>query len=148
MILLLVLEVLTYMKILVIDGQGGRVGRLLIEGLKQQAPQLYITAIGSNSIATASMLKAGADEGATGENPVVFNSATADIIVGPIGIILSNALLGEITPRMAEAVSSSKAKKILIPINRCNNLVVGIQTLSLPEFVELAIQEVLQITRE
>ncbi len=136
------------MKILVIDGQGGRVGRLLIEGLKQQAPQLYITAIGSNSIATASMLKAGADEGATGENPVVFNSATADIIVGPIGIILSNALLGEITPRMAEAVSSSKAKKILIPINRCNNLVVGIQTLSLPEFVELAIQEVLQITRE
>lgn len=136
------------MKILVIDGQGGRVGRLLIEGLKQQAPQLYITAIGSNSIATASMLKAGADEGATGENPVVFNSATADIIIGPIGIILSNALLGEITPRMAEAVSSSKAKKILIPINRCNNLVVGIQTLSLPEFVELAIQEVLQITRE
>ncbi|PWL48711.1 MAG: hypothetical protein DBY39_02550 [Clostridiales bacterium] len=136
------------MKILVIDGQGGRVGRLLIEGLKQQAPQLYITAIGSNSIATASMLKAGADEGATGENPVVFNSATADIIVGPIGIILSNALLGEITPSMAEAVSSSKAKKILIPINRCNNLVVGIQTLSLPEFVELAIQEVLQITRE
>ena len=136
------------MKILVIDGQGGRVGRLLIEGLKQQAPQLYITAIGSNSIATASMLKAGADEGATGENPVVFNSATADIIVGPIGIILSNALLGEITPRMAEAVSSSKAKKILIPINRCNILVVGIQTLSLPEFVELAIQEVLQITRE
>lgn len=136
------------MKILVIDGQGGRVGRLLIEGLKQQAPQLYITAIGSNSIATASMLKAGADEGATGENPVVFNSATADIIVGPIGIILSNALLGEITPRMAEAVSSSKAKKILIPINRCNNLVVGIQTLSLPEFVELAIQEVLQTTRE
>ena len=136
------------MKILVIDGQGGRVGRLLIEGLKQQAPQLYITAIGSNSIATASMLKAGADEGATGENPVVFNSATADIIVGPIGIILSNALLGEITPRMAEAVSSSKAKKILITINRCNNLVVGIQTLSLPEFVELAIQEVLQITRE
>ena len=112
------------MKILVIDGQGGRVGRLLIEGLKQQAPQLYITAIGSNSIATASMLKAGADEGATGENPVVFNSATADIIIGPIGIILSNALLGEITPRMAEAVSSSKAKKILIPINRCNNLVV------------------------
>ena len=136
------------MKILVIDGQGGRVGRLLIEGLKQQAPQLYITAIGSMSIATASMLKAGADEGATGENPVVFNSATADIIIGPIGIILSNALLGEITPRMAEAVSSSKAKKILIPINRCNNLVVGIQTLSLPEFVELAIQEVLQITRE
>ena len=136
------------MKILVIDGQGGRVGRLLIEGLKQQAPQLYITAIGSNRIATASMLKAGADEGATGENPVVFNSATADIIVGPIGIILSNALLGEITPRMAEAVSSSKAKKILIPINRCNILVVGIQTLSLPEFVELAIQEVLQITRE
>lgn len=136
------------MKILVIDGQGGRIGRLFIEGLKQQAPQLYITAIGSNSIATASMLKAGADEGATGENPVVLNSALADIIVGPIGIVLSNSLLGEITPRMAEAVASSRAKKLLIPINRCNNTVVGTQPLSLSEFVALAIQEVLQMIQK
>lgn len=136
------------MKILVIDGQGGRIGRLFIEGLKQQAPQLYITAIGSNSIATASMLKAGADEGATGENPVVLNSALADIIVGPIGIVLSNSLLGEITPRMAEAVASSRAKKLLIPINRCNNMVIGTQPLSLSEFVALAIQEVLQMIQK
>lgn len=136
------------MKILVIDGQGGRIGRLFIEGLKQQAPQLYITAIGSNSIATASMLKAGADEGATGENPVVLNSALADIIVGPIGIVLSNSLLGEITPRMAEAVASSRAKKLLIPINRCNNTVIGTQPLSLSEFVALAIQEVLQMIQK
>jgi hypothetical protein len=136
------------MKILVIDGQGGRIGRLFIEGLKQQAPQLYITAIGSNSIATASMLKAGADEGATGENPVVLNSTLADIIVGPIGIVLSNSLLGEITPRMAEAVASSRAKKLLIPINRCNNTVIGTQPLSLSEFVALAIQEVLQMIQK
>ena len=136
------------MKILVIDGQGGRIGRLFIEGLKQQAPQLYITAIGSNSIATASMLKAGADEGATGENPVVLNSALADIIVGPIGIVLSNSLLGEITPRMAEAIASSRAKKLLIPINRCNNTVIGTQPLSLSEFVALAIQEVLQMIQK
>ena len=104
------------MKILVIDGQGGRIGCLFIETIKKKASNIHITAVGSNSIATASMLKAGADEGATGENPVIFNSKNTDFIMGPIGIIIANSLLGEITPRMAEAISSSHAKKILIPI--------------------------------
>ena len=88
------------------------------------------------------MLKAGADEGATGENPVVYNSRFADIIVGPIGILLANALTGEITPRMAEAVSESPASKVLIPSNRCSHTIVGLSPLSLPELVELAVREV------
>ncbi len=131
------------MKILVIDGQGGRIGCLFIETIKKKASNIHITAVGSNSIATASMLKAGADEGATGENPVIFNSKNTDFIMGPIGIIIANSLLGEITPRMAEAISSSHAKKILIPINRCNHTIVGIQALSLQEFVDLAVKEIL-----
>ena len=130
------------MNILVIDGQGGRIGRLFIEGLRQRSAEAHIIAVGSNAIATAAMLKAGADEGATGENPVVYNSRYADIIVGPIGILLANALTGEITPRMAEAVSESPASKVLIPSNRCSHTIVGLSPLSLPELVELAVREV------
>ncbi|MDD4680035.1 MAG: DUF3842 family protein [Clostridia bacterium] len=130
------------MKILVIDGQGGKVGKSIVEQLKAALPNQKITAIGTNSIATSTMLKAGADMGATGENPVIYNCKDADIIVGPIGIILANSLLGEVTPQMAAAVSGSKAQKFLIPSNKCNSHVVSTQNLSLTDYVQLAVERV------
>ena len=136
------------MKILIIDGQGGMMGKMLVEQLKQNLPEVKLTAIGTNSIATAAMIKAGADFGATGENPVVFNCTNADIIIGPLGIIIANSLLGEITPSMALAIGQSKAQKILIPINRCNSTVVGVKELPFSEYVRLAIQQVKQIIEE
>lgn len=99
------------MKLLVIDGQGGKMGRAIVEQLKKELPEQEITAIGTNSIATSTMLKAGADMGATGENPVIFNCKDADIVIGPIGIIAANSLLGEVTPSMAAAISSSRLLK-------------------------------------
>lgn len=130
------------MKILVIDGQGGRMGRTVIEQLHAQYPDLELYAIGTNSIATSAMLKAGAVHGATGENPVIVNAQDADIIIGPIGIVMANALMGEITPAMAAAVSSSKAYKILIPVNRCGHYIVGCKDATLSEYISLVCQEV------
>lgn len=131
------------MKILVIDGQGGKMGKSIIEQLKTALPNQKLTAVGTNSIATSTMLKAGADVGATGENPVIHNCKDADIIVGPIGIILANALLGEVTPQMAVAVSGSKAHKFLIPSNKCNSHVVSTQNLSLTDYVQLVVEKVI-----
>ncbi len=130
------------MKIVIIDGQGGKIGGLLVSKLKEAGLAAGIFAIGSNSIATAAMLKAGADHGATGENPVVINCRDADFIVGPIGIIAADALLGEITPAMAAAVSQSSAKKILLPLNRCNHYIVGAQDLPVAQAVPLAVQKI------
>lgn len=130
------------MKVIIIDGQGGRMGKSVIEQLKINFPENKLIAIGTNSIATAAMLKGGADLGATGENPVIFNCKDADIIIGPIGIVLANALLGEVTPLMAQAVGESKAKKILIPINKCHSHIVGTRDLSLPEYVKLVVEQV------
>ena len=123
------------MNILVIDGQGGRMGAALTEQIKNTFPKAEIIAVGTNSMATAAMLRAGADAAATGENPVIVNSKWADVIVGPIGIISANALLGEITPKMAAAVSESTAKKILLPVSRCAITVVGVQEKTLAEYV-------------
>ncbi len=136
------------MKILVIDGQGGKIGKLIVEQIKQKYESIRILAIGTNSLATAAMLKSGADEGATGENPVIWNSKDADIIIGPIGIIIANSLHGEISPSMAVAVSECKARKILIPVNRCNNFVVGVSDLPLSEYINLAVQEVRRLIEE
>ena len=111
--------------ILVVDGQGGGVGRALTARLREQLPQVHIRAVGANSAATEAMLKAGADEGATGENAVVFNAPRADFIVGPVAILMPNALLGEVTPRMAEAVGSSEAMKVVVPSNRCGIRIAG-----------------------
>ena len=111
--------------ILVVDGQGGGVGWALTARLREQLPQVHIRAVGANSAATEAMLKAGADEGATGENAVVFNAPRADFIVGPVAILMPNALLGEITPRMAEAVGSSEAMKVVVPSNRCGIRIAG-----------------------
>ena len=109
------------MKITIIDGQGGKIGKTIVEQLKKRHPEQELYAIGTNSLATATMLKAGADYGATGENPCIVNAQDSDVIIGPVGIVVANALLGEITPAIATAVGASKAYKILIPMNRCNH---------------------------
>ena len=121
------------MKIVIIDGQGGRMGKAVIEQLKSSYPELELYAIGTNSIATSAMLKAGASYGATGENPV---------IVGPIGIVMADSLMGEITAAMATAVSSSSAYKILIPVNRCNHFIAGCQGGSLSDYIRQVCEEV------
>lgn len=130
------------MKITIIDGQGGRIGKTIIEQLKEKHNELEVYAIGTNSIATSAMLKAGAEYGATGENAAIVNAADSDIIIGPIGIVFANALLGEITPAIATAVGASKAYKILIPVNRCNHFVVGCSEASMSEYIRLAIEKV------
>ena len=126
------------MKITVIDGQGGGMGRQIVSAVKQSFPAVEVTAIGTNSAATAAMLKAGADFGATGENPAVVACRDADLILGPVGIVLADALLGEVTAAMAAAVSRSRAHKILIPLNRCGHTIVGVQELPLGGYIEQA----------
>lgn len=123
------------MRIVIIDGQGGKMGRLIIEGIRQDGIPCDITAIGTNVLATSAMLKAGADRGATGENPVIVNCREADIIVGPIGILAADSLLGEITPAMAVAVGQSRAIKLLLPVNQCKNIVIGTQSMTLAKLV-------------
>jgi len=113
-------------KILVIDGMGGGMGRAIIENIKNEKPDAIITAVGTNSLATAAMLKAGANYGATGENAVIFNCKKADYIIGVIGIIIANSMHGEVSPKMVEAVSSSVAHKILIPYEKSNITVLGL----------------------
>ncbi|MCI8454504.1 MAG: DUF3842 family protein [Lachnospiraceae bacterium] len=130
------------MKIMVMDGQGGRMGKSIVEQLKKQFPEDEVLAVGTNSIATAAMLKAGADEGATGENPAVVGCRQADLIIGPMGIVIADSLLGEITPAMAVAIGQSEAKKILLPVNRCQHFVVGCRELPLGEYVKLVIDAV------
>ena len=112
--------------VVVLDGQGGGLGRALVARLKEQLPQLHVRALGTNTAATEAMLKAGAEDGATGENAIVFNAGRADFIVGSVAILMANGLLGEISPRMAEAVGASPAIKVLLPANRCGiRLAVG-----------------------
>jgi hypothetical protein len=115
------------MTILVIDGQGGRLGQKLVESLRSSFPESEILAVGTNTVATGSMLKAGADRAATGENAVIVSCRTADIIAGPIGIALADALMGEITPAMANAVASAPAYRVLIPMNLCDTYVAGVE---------------------
>ena len=129
-------------KITIIDGQGGKIGKTIIEQLKKIYPEQELYAIGTNALATAAMLKAGADYGATGENPCVVNAQDSDIIIGPIGIVIANALLGEITPKIAAAVGTSKAYKILIPMNKCNHYVVGCQEHGLAENIRMVCEKV------
>ena len=126
-------------KIVIIDGQGGSLGKTLVSSVKERFPQLEILAIGTNSMAASAMLRSGADATATGENPVLVACRTADIIIGPLGIIAADSLHGEITPAMALAVSQSPAHKILIPISKCNITIVGKQGYLLGELVEKTI---------
>ena len=106
--------------VVVVDGQGGGMGRGLVESIKKKWPKLHVRAVGTNSLATSAMLRAGADDGATGENAVVFNARQADLLLGPIGILTPNGLLGEVSPAMTGAVGASEAVKILLPSQRCS----------------------------
>ena len=106
--------------VVVVDGQGGGMGRGLVESIKKKWPKLHVRAVVTNSLATSAMLRAGADDGATGENAVVFNARQADLLLGPIGILTPNGLLGEVSPAMAGAVGASEAVKILLPSQRCS----------------------------
>ena len=121
------------MKIAVIDGQGGGIGKAIVDRLRRTCnEELEIIALGTNSLATSMMLKAGA----TGENAIVYNSTRVDMILGSVGIVCANSFLGELTPKMAEAIAESSVKKVLIPLNKCNVLVVGIENKSLPHYIE------------
>lgn len=126
--------------ILVIDGQGGGIGKALIEQIKKQLPNEQVVAVGTNTGATSAMLKAGADAGATGENAIVYNAQKADVISGPIGILLANAMYGEVTPAMAAAVSASESEKVLIPIVKCNTTIVGTQVKTMAQYIEEAVE--------
>lgn len=117
------------MKILVIDGQGGRLGRKLVESIRKACPDAEIMAVGTNSMATQAMMNANcANRLATGENAVIVACRTADIIVGPVGIAMADAMMGEISPAMANAVAGSSAFRVLIPVNLCNTYVAGVKT--------------------
>ena len=136
------------MMILVVDGQGGGLGRLLVRELKGAFPQAEIAAVGTNSTAANAMMKAGADCAATGENAVVVNCRHADIIVGAVGIVIADSMWGEITPRMAQAVGQSDARRVLIPINLCSNLVVGVSEMSMSKLVQAAVDTVRRLTEK
>ena len=133
------------MKILVMDGQGGQLGGQIIKSLKSSLQGIDIIAVGTNATATATMLKAGASQAATGENPVVVACRKADVIIGPIGIVIADAMMGEITPQMAVAVGQAEATRILLPINKCDNLVAGISDTTMTAIIEDTICKVKSI---
>lgn len=130
------------MNILIIDGQGGGMGAQLVAGLKQKLPEAQITAVGTNTIATQAMLKAGADHGATGENAVIVGCRKADVISGPIGIVIADSLFGEITPKMALAVAQSDAERVLLPMNICSNFIVGVEKHPTAKLIEAAVEKI------
>lgn len=130
------------LKIMIMDGQGGGVGKSLVEELRSAYPEAELIAVGTNAAATANMMRGGTALGATGENAVVYNSSRVDVIAGPIGIVMANAMLGEITPKMAEAVASSGARILLIPMSRCNAVVMGVESRKLSEYIKEAVEKV------
>lgn len=133
------------MKVLVIDGQGGGLGRQLVTAVKSRYPEMEVLAVGTNSAATNAMLKAGADQAATGENSVAVACRKVDVIMGPVGIVIADSMLGEITPRMAVSIGQSQAKRILIPVNLCDNLVVGVADLTMAKRVESAVEALAEL---
>jgi hypothetical protein len=136
------------MMVLVIDGQGGGLGRQIVSALKDADPKRLIHAVGLNGIATAAMLKAGADTAATGENAVLVGCRKADVIVGPIGIMIADAMLGEVTPAMAVAIGQSGAKRILVPMNQCDTTVIGILEQPVGQSVQGVVRAVAQLCGE
>lgn len=131
------------MQIAVIDGQGGGVGAALIERLKGKG--YAILALGTNAAATSAMLRAGADEGATGENAIIYSVEHCDILAGPIGILCANALHGEVSPGIATAVGNARAKKVFVPSTRCNLEIAGVQQMTLAQYADDAARRVLAI---
>lgn len=138
------------MHILIIDGQSGRMGAQLIEGLKKANlnQQHVLTAVGTNALATSAMLKAGADQAATGENAVLVQCKKADVIAGPLGIVLADALLGEITPSMAVAVGQSDARRVLLPVTQCKSTVVGTGNMTRAQLIDEAVAQIMQLCGE
>lgn len=136
------------MRIAVVDGQGGGMGKFIIERIRKEfKEQIEILALGTNALATSSMLKAGANEGATGENAIIYNSQEVDFIIGSLSIIMANAMLGELTPKMAEVITNSKARKLLIPIYRGNVDIIGMSADPLPHLVDALILKIRQYIR-
>ena len=132
-------------KVLVIDGQGGGIGKQLTQIIKENFPLIKIHAVGTNVLATQAMLKSGADDGSTGENAVIVGCRTADIIIGPLGIVIADSLMGEITPKMATAVGQSNAIRLLIPTNQCDNRIAGVDNYSLSYLMRNCIDQIRQI---
>ena len=128
------------MKVLIIDGQGGGLGRQLVVAAKERFPEIEVLAVGANSTATGAMLRAGADQAATGENAVLVASRRADVIMGPIGIVIADAMLGEITPVMAAAAGQSEAKRILLPVGQCDNIIAGVRDMPMAKMVQEAVE--------
>lgn len=135
------------MRVSVIDGQGGRLGRLIIEKIVERGIECELVAVGTNSAATTAMLKAGAKQGATGENPVCVAAHGSDVIIAPIGVLAADALLGEVTEKMAAAIGRSDAVKLLLPVNMCNNLVVGTQDMTMTQLIDEAVDMLKEICR-
>lgn len=133
------------MNILIIDAQGGGIGKRLVTAVRENMPDAVITAVGTNAAATSAMLKAGAVRAATGENAVIVNSTKADVIIGPIGIVIADSMLGEITSHMANAVARSNAKRILIPVSHCDNIVAGVGDLNTGKLIQAAVCELLRL---
>lgn len=133
------------MTVLIIDGQGGNIGKQLAARLREEFPSLTLHGVGTNSIATSNMLKGGVDTAATGENAVSVACRGADIIVGPVGIVIADSLMGEVTPAMARDVGQSPAVKILVPMNRCDTLVAGIGGSTVSELITDAVEKVGQV---
>ncbi|MDD7008346.1 MAG: DUF3842 family protein [Bullifex sp.] len=129
------------MRAVVIDGQGGGLGRQVVAAVKGKYKDIEVVAIGTNATATQAMLKAGADVAATGENPLIVNVRSADVIIGPVGIVIADSLFGEITPKMAKAVGQSRARRLLIPVNLCSNIVIGVTNLSISVMVNGVLEE-------
>lgn len=132
------------MRVAVIDGQGGGIGKHIVEQLRKRMPELEILALGTNALATGAMLRAGATEGASGESAICYNADRVDLIVGSFAIVTVYGLLGEITPAIATALSRSKADKILVPIQRGNIQIIGTNRMPLPHYVENLVNEVEQ----
>ena len=133
------------MNILVIDGQGGQLGAQLVKEILTQFPDVTLTAIGTNATATTSMIKAGAKNAATGENPVTVACRKADVIIGPIGIVIADSLLGEVTEKMALSISRANASRILIPMNKCENLIAGVPNLNTAALIADAVTKLRNI---
>ena len=130
------------MNILIVDGQGGGVGKQLVQMLKKEIPDSFVMAVGTNSAASQSMLRAGADAAATGENAVIVAAKKVDVIAGPIGIVVADSLYGEITPAMALAIAQSGAKRILLPFQHCDNIIVGVGDFNITNLITLAVNEI------
>ncbi len=133
------------MNVVIIDGQGGQLGAQLVKDILAEFQSVSLTAIGTNAAATAAMLKAGAKNAATGENPVIVACRKADVIIGPVGIVIADSLFGEITPKMALAVGQSDAVRILIPMNKCDNIVAGVGNLSTAALIDDAIEKLREL---